>query len=203
MLEQVERHLARAMEKLFGHPVIVGVPDPRWYRAQYVPAGSIKVSKRSYLEWISSGSPDSEEDLPDNKVKQTWSLADCRAVFVLHLFDDKVTRLTQNEFKLAQVLARVHSLPGFCALAARMADKPGLLLLEEESDESDTSDASDEIPDWSTGLLEVEDNDPGPEDERVMERIISIPMTGDLTVDVVVDKKTLEWELAVSAEAEL
>ena len=208
MLDQVERHLARALEKLLAHPVVIGVPDPRWYRAQGIPAASIKVAKRSYLEWISSGSPDSEEDLPDNKVKQTWSLAECKVIFVLHLFDLAVTRLEQNEFKLASILARVNTLPEFCSLASRLADSPGLLLLDQGDcpqgpDQSEgTVPLVDPIPNWSTGLLEVEDSDPGPEDERVIERIISIPLSGDLELAIIVDKTTLEWQLAISPEVE-
>ena len=202
MLEAVERYLGRALEKLLGHPVVIGVPDPRWYRAQGIPAASLKVGRCSYLDWISSGVPESEVDAPDNKVKQTWAVAEVRAAFVLHLFDTVKSRIEQQTFKLGQVLARVNSLPEFCGFVARLADQPGLLLLSDGSDESDGSDAGEEIPDWTTGLLDFEDSDPGPEDERVFERIISIQLSGNLTRDVLVDKRTLEWELAVSPEAE-
>jgi len=202
MLEAVERYLGRALEKLLGHPVVIGVPDPRWYRAQGIPAASLKVGRCSYLDWISSGVPESEVDAPDNKVKQTWAVAEVRAAFVLHLFDTVKSRIEQQTFKLGQVLGQVNNLSEFCSFIARLADNPGLLLLD-ESDSSDSSDPSDsEIPDWSTGLMDFEDSDPGPEDERVFERIISIQLSGNLTRDVLVDKRTLEWELAVSPEAE-
>jgi len=202
MLDLVERYLGRALEKLLGHPVVIGVPDPRWYRAMGVPAASLKVGRCSYLDWISSGVPESEVDAPDNKVKQTWAVAEVRAAFVLHLFDTVKSRIEQQTFKLGQVLGQVNNLSEFCSFIARLADNPGLLLLD-ESDSSDSSDPSDsEIPDWSTGLMDFEDSDPGPEDERVFERIISIQLSGNLTRDVLVDKRTLEWELAVSPEAE-
>ncbi|HUW30858.1 MAG TPA: hypothetical protein VM223_04545, partial [Planctomycetota bacterium] len=71
--------MGRALEKLLGHPVVIGVPDPRWYRAQGIPAASLKVGRCSYLDWISSGVPESEVDAPDNKVKQTWAVAEVRA----------------------------------------------------------------------------------------------------------------------------
>jgi len=203
MLELVERALGRALEKLLGYPVVIGVPDPRWYRAQGVPAASLKVGKCSYLDWISSGVPESEVDAPDNRVKQTWAVAEVRAAFVLHLFDTAKSRIEAQTFKLGQVLGQVNSLPEFCSFVARLADHPGLLLLSDGSDESVVSDGGDEVPDWGTGLMDFEDSDPGPEDERVFERIISIQLTGNLTRDVLVDKTTLEWQFVISPDAEV